>query len=115
MKTNKRLVLQDCTKSDLIWIINRVLQMTTFNKDDYYINRALSDLRYEKENKAIDEAEKIAEQSRKKWDEYLAILVPYDGKPFKDIPLDVLTRAQSVYDEAIALDKKWIKIMRLED
>lgn len=115
MKTNKRLVLQDCTKADLIWIINRVLQMTTFNNADYYINRALSDLRYEKENKEIDEAEKIAEQSRKKWDEYLAILAPYDGKPIKDIPLDVLTRAQSVYEEAIELDKKWNKIMRLED
>ena len=114
MKTNKRLVLQDCTKDDLIWIINRVLQMTTLNKADYYINRALSDLRYEKENKALDEAEKIADQSKQKWDEYIAILAPYDGKPIKDIPLDVLTRAQSVYDEAIALDKKWSKIMRLE-
>lgn len=114
MKPHKKMTLNDCTKADLIWIINRVLQMTTLNKADYYINRALSDLSYEKEIKALDEAEKIANQSKQKWDEYIAILAPYDGKPIKGIPLDVLTRAQNVYDEALVLDKKWSKIMGLE-
>ena len=114
MTTPEKLTLNDCTKADLIWVINRALQMASFGKGDYYIRRALSDLAYEKERKALDESEKIAEQSRHKWQEYTDILAPYDGKPIKDIPLDVLTRAQNVYDEAIALDKKWSKIMRLE-
>ena len=103
----KKLTLHDCTKADLIWIINRVLQMTTFNNFDHYINRALSDLSYEKEKKAIDQAGQIANQAKQKWDEYIAILTPYDGKPIKDIPLDVLVEAQRVYEEALALDKKW--------
>lgn len=115
MKPHKKLTLNDCTKPDLIWIINRVLQMTTLNNADHYINRALSDLSYEKENKALDEAEQVSNQSKQKWDEYIAILAPYDGKPIKDIPLDVLHRAQRVYDEAIALDKKWTKLLGLED
>lgn len=114
MKPHKKLTLHDCTKADLIWIINRVLQMTTLNNADYYINRALSDLGFEKEKKEIDKAEQIADQSKQKWDEYIAILAQCDGKPIKDIPLDVLTRAQRVYDEALALDKKWIKLMGLE-
>lgn len=107
----KRLTLQDCTKSDLIWIINRVLHMTAFNNAAYYINRALSDLSFEKEKQAFDEANKIAEQSKRKWDEYIAILALYDGKPIKDIPLDVLGKAQNVYKEALVLDKKWNKLM----
>lgn len=37
MKPHKKMTLNDCTKADLIWIINRVLQMTTLNKADYYI------------------------------------------------------------------------------
>ena len=115
MKPHKKLTLNDCTKADLIWIINRVLQMTTLNKADYYINRALSDLSFEKENKAFNEAEKVNNQCKQKWDEYIAILAPYDGKPIKDIPLDVLHRAQVVYDEAVALDKKWTKLLGLED
>lgn len=111
---HKELSLGDCTKADLIWIIKRVLQMTTLNNADYYINRALSDLSFEKEKKTIDEAEKIAEQSKQKWQEYIDILAPYDGKPIRDIPLDVLERAARVYDEALALDEKWTKKMGLE-
>ena len=107
----KRLTLQDCTKEDLIWIINRVLHMVSFNNADYYIKRALSDLSFEKEKQALDEADKIAEQSKQKWDEYLDVLAPYNGTLIKDIPQNVLKKAQSAYNEAIALDKKWNKMM----
>ena len=34
MKPNKKPTLKDCTKSDLIWIINRVLQMVDRRKDN---------------------------------------------------------------------------------
>ena len=115
MRPHKKLTLHDCTKADLIWIIHRVLQMTTFNNHDHYLNRALSDLSYEKEKKTLSEAEQIADQSKQKWDEYIDLLSLYDGKPIKDIPLDVLRRAQTVYDEALALDRKWSKMMGLEN
>lgn len=114
MKHDKKLTLHECTKADLIWIINRVLQMTTLKNHEHYIKRALSDLSYRKEKKAFEEAEKINEQSGQKWQEYIDILSSYDGKPIKDIPLDVLDRAQRVYDEAIRLDRKWSKLMGLE-
>jgi len=115
MIPTKKLTLHDCTKADLIWIIHRVLQMTSFNNHDHYINRALSDLSYEKEKKMLDEAQRISDQSKQKWDEYIAILSPYDGKPIKDIPVDVLNRAASAYNEALVLDKKWTKMMGLGD
>ena len=110
-----KLTLQKCTKEDLIWIINRVLQMTTLNNADYYIRRALSDLNYEKEKKKYAEAEKCGQRSSAKWQEYIDLLKPYDGKPIKDIPLDILVRAQKVYEEAIVLDKKWNKLMGVEN
>lgn len=114
MKPHKKLTLNDCTKADLIWIVKRVLQMTTLNNADYYLNMALSDLAYEKKRKDFEEAEKVVEQSHQKWQEYIDILAPYDGKPIKDIPMDVLTKAQKVHDEAIALDKKWSLLLRVE-
>ena len=39
LKPSKKLTLHDCTKADLIWIINRVLQMTTLNNADYYMDK----------------------------------------------------------------------------
>ena len=114
MMPRKKLTLNQCTREDLIWIINRILQRTSFNNQDYELLRALNDLEYEKEKQQIAEADRIGKQSKQKWDEYIAILAPYDGKPIKDIPLEVLTKAQRVYDEAIALDKKWSKMMGLE-
>lgn len=107
MKPHKKLTLNDCTKADLIWIVKRILQMTTLNNADYYMNRALSELAFEKERKDLEEAEKVAEQCRQKWQEYIDILAQFDGKKIMDIPMDVIAKAQKVYDEAIALDKKW--------
>ncbi len=115
MKPHKKLTLNDCTKADLIWIVERVLQMTTLNNADYYLNRALSDLAYEKKRKCLEEAEKVAEQHRQKCQEYIDILAPYDGKPVTDVPMDVLTKAKKAYDESVALDKKWSLLLGLED
>lgn len=114
MKPHKKLTLNNCTKADLIWIINRVLQMTTLNKADYYIERALSELTFEKERKDLEEAEKVAEQSAQKWQEYIDILASFDGKKIMDIPMDVIAKAQKVHDEAIALDKKWSLLLGVE-
>lgn len=114
MMPRKNLTLNKCTREDLIWIINRILQRTSFNNQDYELMRALNDLEYEKEKRQIAEADRIGDQSKQKWGEYIAILDQCDGKPIKDIPPDVLTRAQRVYDEALALDKKWSKLMGLE-
>ena len=103
--------LRACSKDDLIWIIKRVLLMTTLTDWDYYVSRALGDLRYEKDRRKLNKADEYADLSYKKRLEYIELLSPYDGVPFKDIPLDVLQKADKAMNEAQAADKKWNKLM----
>lgn len=106
------ITLNECTKADLRWIINRILQMTTFDKRDYYLQRALSELWYEKERQRIDEGEKHLEVSNDKLLEYSRLLEPYDGKPLSEIPRNVVKKATQLLKEA---DKKWRKSLGLKE
>ena len=108
------MTLAQCTKEDLIWVINRLLQMCCFYQKDYYLSHALSDLHYHKEKARIDEAEKIGKIADAKQQEYIEIMRPYDGKRLADIPLDVLEKASQALSEADAAEKKFMKLMRLE-
>ena len=52
--------LEQCTKTDLLWIIKR---MTEHSLDRWPLERALSDLEYEKEKARIAEAERFAKEA----------------------------------------------------
>lgn len=104
-----RITLNECTKADLRWIINRILQMTTFDKRDYYLQRALSDLWYEKERQRIDEGDKYLEISDKKLKEYIQLMEPYERKPMTEIPTNVRKKAIQLLKEVEEADKKWRK------
>ena len=103
--------LQKYSKEDLIWIINR---MSAFG-DDWSLKEALRSLEYNKDMERIREAERIAEQSHKLRQEYIDLLMPYDGKPINEIPLDILEKASAAMKKAQSLDKKWNKLMGLGD
>lgn len=108
------MTLAQCTKEDLIWIINRLLQMCCFHQKDYYLTRALSDLHYHKEKVRIGEAEKIGKFADAKWQEYIEIMRPYDGWKITDIPGPALEKAIQALEAADAAEKKILKLMRLE-
>ena len=110
----KKLTLNRCTREDLLWIINRILQRTSFNNQDYELLRALNDLEYKKEKRQIAEAEKYGNLADQKRREYIALLEAYAGKPIKDIPLDILEKADRLQKEADAAEKKFCKLMGLE-
>lgn len=112
---NKKLRLKDCNKDDLIWVINRILQRTCLDNRDIELERALNDLWYEKEKERINKSEKLAEVAKQKWDEYIDILKPYDGCKLIDIPVNIVEKATKAYNDALSADKKWMKIMGLED
>ena len=81
--------LSKYSKEDLIWIINR---MSAFG-DDWGLKEALRSLDYHKDIERIREAEAIADQAHKCRQEYIDLLMPYDGKPWSDIPLDILEKS----------------------
>lgn len=106
-KTKKTPDLEKYSKEDLIWIIKR---MSAFG-DNWSLGSALRELEYTKDMERIREAEKIAKQSHKLWQEYIDLLMPYDGKSINEIPIDVLEKASAAMKQAQSLDKKWNKLM----
>lgn len=105
------LTLSDCTKADLLWIIKRMSVM----RGDYYLQRALNDLWYEKEKQRIAEADKYAELADAKRREYIELLGPYDGQPLLSIPMRVLNKADKLMKEAQEADKKYMKLIGITE
>lgn len=114
MVPQKKLTLNTCTKADLLWIINRILQRTAPLNQDYELLRALNDLAYEKERRQLDKADQYGQVAYQKRQEYSDLLRPYDGTPIKDIPQEVLEKAYALLEEAAAADKKFAKLIGLE-
>lgn len=105
------MTLEQCSKADLVWIINR---MCMYHSGKRELNRALNELDYEKEKAKIDEADEYAEVSYAKRQAYIDLLKPYYGMKFGDIPVHVLEKAAELQKQADAADQKWAKLMGVD-
>lgn len=85
--------------------------MCCLGNEEYYLNRALGDLKYEKERQRLNEAHKLMEESRKKHRELSAMLAPYKGKPISSIPAAVLEQAGQLKIQVSKIDRKWYKLI----
>lgn len=99
--------LKKYSKEDLIWIINR---MASFGQD-WYLNEALRELEHRKEMDNLNEAERVAGLAHQYRQEYIDLLMPYDGKPWNEIPIDILQKAERAMKKAQSYDKQWRKCM----
>ena len=104
------MTLKDCTKEELIYIIKH---LTHFDISNFHLNQALNDVRYERERKKFDEADKLnkiwAENTRK----YCEVLKPYEGMRIIDIPREVIEKAEEYRKAADEANKKYEKIMNI--
>ena len=107
------MTLSQCSKEDLLWIINR-LCIRNFVNGQYDLKIALNDLAYEKEKSRINEAEKYSILADEKRREYIALLKPYEEERFIDIPLEVLEKAEKALKEARQADQKFAKLIGLD-
>ena len=101
--------LKDCTKEDLIYVIERLQLYNPSQK--HFLFRALNDVEMRREEKKFDEAKRISAYSSQKRQEYIDLLAPYEGKRLIDIPASVLEKADTAMREAQKADCKWNKIM----
>ena len=99
--------LNGLSKADLIWIIEYFVKW----HGDFYLERALSDLKYRKELERIEEADRFAAIADKKRREYIDLLAPYEGKRWCDLPSDVVRKATDALREAQAADRKYMSLM----
>ena len=106
------MTLSQCSKADLIWIINRLAQGPGGR---HQVSSALADLAYQKSKDALGKAEWYAQLAAEKRQQYIDLLTQYTGMSFADIPLDVLDKAKQLLDAAEAADKMWEKYIDLAD
>lgn len=104
--------LTDCTKSELIWVIEQAGKLSLGNTE-YYIDRALNDLQFQREMERIEKAEKLTEISRKATEEYVQLLKPYEGK-LSEVPLDVLRKADLALKRSKEANEKYCRLMRVK-
>lgn len=105
--------LTDCTKSELIWVIEQAGKLS-LGDTEYYINRALNDLQFQREMERIEKAEKLTEISRKATEEYVQLLKPYEGKAISEVPLDVLRKADLALKRSKEANEKYCRLMRVK-
>ena len=96
------MTLTSCTKEELIFVIER-LQLYNPSQS-HFVQRALNDVEMRREEKKIDEAERISAYSFQKRQEYIDLLAPYEGKRLVDIPASVLKKADAAMRETQKAD-----------
>lgn len=100
--------LSKYTKAELIWLIDLACR---FGLDEIYIVRAKQVLERERERKKLDEADRLSHLAHNKRMEYIELMRPYEGWKMKDIPMDVIRKADAAIQGAREADRKWRKLM----
>lgn len=103
------MTLKDCTKEELIFVIER---LQSYNlSSDYYVRRALCDVAEQREERKLEKARRLMDVRLQNLQQYNDLLGPYEGKPFSDIPQDVLDQAISALERYEGAEKKWMRLM----
>lgn len=93
----------DLTKAELL----QVVEMLAEAANEYYLDRALGRIEMQRNDAHHERCVKLIDEEQKHYTAYFDLLRPYDGKPIKDIPQDVMNRALSELDKAMAAGQEW--------
>lgn len=91
----------DLTKAELLEVME-ILNVTA----GYYLERALSQIERKQNDAHFEKSRKLVDEEKRHYDAYFDLLRPYEGKPIKDIPLDIVKQAQMEFDKAQAAGKE---------
>ena len=104
------MTLEECTKAELIQIING-LTIRLFDKDDFYLSSCLSDIAWSREQKRFDEAERYSEYAKRKRQEFIEIMQSHHGR-MVDMPAKAIKKAILCLEEAEKADMKYYDMMK---
>lgn len=96
----------DLTKAELL----QVVEMLTLEAGQYWLDRALGRIELQRNDAFIEKSRKLIDKESQHYDNYFEIMRPYEGTPLKDVPLDVVMRAQEELDKALLAGKEWNKL-----
>lgn len=105
--------LKDCTKEELIFVIER-LRFYGLTAGDYYISRALRDVEERREIQKIEEAEQLSKLANEKHLEYVKLISSYIGQPITSIPDEIVKKADAAQKECEAAHLRWFKLMGIK-
>lgn len=105
--------LKKCTKAELLHIIDS-FRRHSLGSADWIIDMAFSDLAFKKEQRRLDEADKINEEIKEYDDQYRALLAPYDGKKLGEIPISIVKRASALAKKSRELNERWFRLMDID-
>lgn len=81
--------LEDCTKEELIYFIKQ---------NGFLIERELAeDVLFFRSDKARDEEHQLYLIADEHYNNYVALMQPYDGRPLVDVPDATVTKAEAEY------------------
>ena len=93
----------DLTKAELL----QVVEMLAFGENKYYLDRALGRIEMQRNDAHHERCAKLIYEEQKHYAAYFDLIRPYEVKPIKDIPLNVVKRAQAELDKARAAGQEW--------
>lgn len=108
------MTLKDLTKDELIFVVNEILKGHWPNQD-YVLMRALNEVKYRREVKHLEEAEKYGKIADDKRREYIELVGKYQGIPVMEIPPRVMDKLRKLIREAQEYDDKYLKLMEIGD
>lgn len=103
------MTLKECTKQELIFIINK-FKKYAFSQGDYYLSRCLHDVEYQRLIKRQEEADKQSEVAYQSRLAYLEFIKKYEGQKLTDIPEEEIKRANELLKTADRADKKYMQL-----
>ena len=106
--------LSDCTKAELLWVIQRAKEHS-LGSINGYLDHALSDLHWKRAQDRLKRAEAISQEADQVRGRFVELMRPYDGKRYMDITRDVLEAAKTAIQRADKMDREYLKIMREVD
>ena len=102
------MTVKDCTKEELLLIISRL----SFGSNKHILDRALSDIKFQREQRNIDESHRLFKEGVEELKAYHATLEPYQGKSVGSIPQDIVDKALQHFDNYKRLTAKSEQLMK---
>lgn len=105
--------LKKCTKAELLHIIDS-FRRHSLGSANWIFDMSFSDLDFEKEQRRLDEADKINEEIKETDALYRSLLAPYDGKTLGEIPISIVKQASTLAKKSRELNERWFRLMDID-
>ena len=103
--------LAECTKAELLQILG---QLSRDADTSFEIERLLFRVESARNDRKYSRAEEVLKRAKEALDAYNELVEPWDGVPLKDVPDDVIHRANELLTAHVAANRERGKLMGIK-